>query len=123
MAALKALFDTNILIDYFNGIRKAKAELDRFRDRAISIVTWMEVLAGAPPAREEETRSALAEFPCLLLTPEIADRAVALRRGNRIKLPDAIIWATAETTGRILVTRNHKDFPREHPGVRIPYQI
>lgn len=123
MAALKVLFDTNILIDYLNGVQQAKVELNRFRDWTISIVTWMEVMAGAPEAQIEETRSALTEFRCLPITAEIAEHAVTIRRKNRIRLPDAIIWATAESEGRILVTRNHKDFPKEHPGIRIPYRL
>lgn len=44
---MKALFDTNILIDYLNGIAAAKKELDLYESRAISIVTWMEVMSGA----------------------------------------------------------------------------
>jgi predicted nucleic acid-binding protein len=44
-----------------------------------------------------------------------------VRRIRRIKLPDAIIWASAQEHGRILVTRNIKDFPATEPGVRVPY--
>ncbi len=38
---VKALFDTNILIDYLNGISAAKKELARYEYRAISTITWM----------------------------------------------------------------------------------
>jgi len=48
---------------------------------------------------------------------------VSLRRGQSIKLPYAIIWATAQVHSRLLVTRNSKDFAPSHPGVRIPYVI
>ena len=44
---VKALFDTNILIDYLNGFEQAKAELARYSDKAISLITWMEVIVGA----------------------------------------------------------------------------
>jgi len=37
------------------------------------------------------------------------------------KLPDAVIWATADSEGCILVTRNTKDFDGNHPMIRIPY--
>lgn len=53
----------------------------------------------------------------------IAEEAVRLRRGTRIKLPDAIIWASAKANGALLVTRNTKDFPTDHPLVRIPYSV
>ena len=59
----------------------------------------------------------------IALDDEIARRAVELRRAHRIKLPDAVIWATAQTTGRLLVTRNTKDFSPDDPGVRKPYTL
>lgn len=36
---MNAIFDSNILIDYLNGIRKAKLEMDLYPQRSISIVT------------------------------------------------------------------------------------
>lgn len=39
-----------------------------------------------------------------------------------MKLLDALILATAQTSGAILVTRNTEDFP-EMPGVRVPYKL
>ncbi|EBW9044147.1 VapC toxin family PIN domain ribonuclease, partial [Salmonella enterica subsp. enterica serovar Enteritidis] len=53
---VKPLFDTNILIDYLNGLEPAREELRRYDDRFISIVSWMEVLAGTDSSVEEETR-------------------------------------------------------------------
>ncbi len=44
---VKALFDTNILIDYLNGIPQAREEVALYDDSAISIISWMEVMAGA----------------------------------------------------------------------------
>jgi predicted nucleic acid-binding protein len=49
--------------------------------------------------------------------------AVQLRRTHRIRLPDAIIWATAQTKEVILVTRNTKDFDPDWEGVHLPYTI
>ena len=46
---VKALFDTNILIDYLNAVPQARAELSLHPDKAISIITWMEVMVGAEP--------------------------------------------------------------------------
>ena len=46
---VKALLDTNILIDYLRGVGAARTELGRYQDKAISIITWMEVLVGAAP--------------------------------------------------------------------------
>ncbi len=119
---VKALFDTNILIDYLNAVTEARDELARFDTPSISIITWMEVLIGARSDVEAATRGFLDRFRIIAVDATVAEAAVRLRREHRIKLPDAIIWATAETSGLLLVTRNTKDFPEDHPGVRVPYQ-
>ena len=118
-----ALFDTNILIDYLNAVPQARTEIKRFEDRAVSIITWMEVMIGASADLVEPTRRFLEGFKVIALDDEIAGHAVALRRAHRIKLPDAVIWATAQTTGQLLVTRNTKDFPAGDPGIREPYTL
>jgi predicted nucleic acid-binding protein len=117
------LFDTNILIDYLRGIHQARAECDRYADRAISIVTWMEVMAGSTPANETDARAFLLNFYTLTLDASVAERAFLIRRGNRIKLPAAIIQATAEGSGRLLITRNTRDFALGTSVVRIPYTL
>ncbi len=120
---VKALLDTNILIDYLNAIPEAKAELQRYEQRAISIITWIEVLIGARPDLAAATRAFLGGFDVIALNAAIAERAVGLRQSRWIKLPDAIIWATAEDGSMLLVTRNTKDFPADLPSVRIPYDL
>lgn len=120
---MRALFDTNILIDYLNGVEAAKAELARYERPAISVISWIEVLAGTKSAVEAETRRFLAIFERLELTGAVADRAVVLRRTARMRVPDAIILATARVENLLLVTRNTKDFPAEEPGIRVPYRL
>ncbi|MED5606263.1 MULTISPECIES: type II toxin-antitoxin system VapC family toxin [Pseudomonas] len=120
---VKALFDTNILIDYLNGHEQARDELRRHDDPAISIVTWMEVMIGATPATAAATRAFLDSFALVPLDASVAERAVAVRQALRVKLPDAIIKASAEVQGRLLVTRNTRDFPADDVGVRLPYSL
>ncbi len=120
---MKALFDTNILIDYLNGIAAAKKELDLYESRAISIVTWMEVMSGGDTELEDTTRAFLNRFTVIPIGEPIAERAIKLRRERRLKLPDAIILATSLETGLMLVTRNSKDFSAKLPGVRHPYRV
>lgn len=120
---VKALFDTNILIDHLNGIEQAAEEIVRYEDRAISVVTWIEVLAGGAAEDVATTRAFLQNFAIVDIDGAIAEATVQLRRLRRLRLPDAIIWASARTQGRLLVTRNARDFPTDDPGVRIPYAI
>lgn len=122
-AGLNALFDTNILVDYLNGISAAKAEVDLYDDKAISIITWMEMQIGTDEADQMSVDRFLSKFTLLTLDAKVSAKAVALRRKRRIKLPDAIIWATALAESRLLVTRNVKDFPATLPGVRVPYTV
>ena len=124
MGVVSELFDTNILIDHLNGVSKATREITRSKDAAISVITWIEVMTGAASAQEEAIlRAFLANFQYLEMTREVAERAAAIRRQKRLKMPDAIILATAELGGRELVTRNVKNFPVGMRGVRVPYKI
>ncbi|TXL69970.1 type II toxin-antitoxin system VapC family toxin [Vineibacter terrae] len=120
---VKALFDTNILVDYLNAVPEARAELRRYSQKAISVITWMEVMVGASADLEAATRHFLGGFEIVGIGERIAERAVSLRRDHRIKLPDAVIWATAQAHAMLLVTRNVKDFPEDDPGVRTPYRL
>lgn len=121
---MKALFDTNILIDYLNGEEPAKHELGRYNHRLISLITWMEVLVGCRgPAEERAVRHFLSGFDLAAIDLAVSDQAVTLRRTHGMRLPDAIIWASAQQHHALLVTRNTKDFPVESPGVRIPYRL
>jgi predicted nucleic acid-binding protein len=120
---VKALFDTNIILDHIKGIDSAMLELGRYADRAISIVSFIEVLVGTTPSTETAERGLLGQFQIIPLDNDVAEEAAALRRTHRMKLPDAIIWASARRQGRLLVTRNTKDFPAGDPGVRNPYVV
>lgn len=120
---MRALFDTNILIDYLNGVEAAKTELTRYERPAISVISWIEVLAGTKSDVEAETRKFLVIFERIELSEAIADRAVDLRRSAKMRVPDAIILATARVENLVLVTRNTKDFPADQPGIRLPYRI
>ncbi len=123
MARRNVLFDTNILIDYLSGISQARLEMERHSNRAISVVTWMEVMAGTTPADEKQIRAFLLTFSILPISQEVAEQAVALRRGRKIKLPDDIIQATAQVEDRLLITGNTRDFSGRDPDIRIPYRL
>jgi len=62
-------------------------------------------------------------FDVLGVPEAIAMRAVQVRQVRRLKLPDAIVLATAMEWGCQLVTRNTKDFPAGDPDIRVPYTL
>lgn len=79
-------------------------------------------MAGASsPEEEAANRGFLAAFVILPVDTAVAEEAVGLRRGRRLKLRDAIIYATARVHGRTLATRNRRDFRDGEVGVDVPY--
>lgn len=120
---MKAVFDTNILIDYLLGNLSAYNELQLYRNPQISIITKMEILVGTSKDKQDTIKEFLNNFTVVNLNEEIAEIAVIIRKENRVKLPDAIIWATAKYSNSLLITRNTKDFPIHAPDIKIPYNI
>jgi len=121
---MNAVIDTNILIDYLKGIDSASEELSLYQQPYISIITWIEIMVGSQSDEESHTlRRFLSRFQLVQVNASIAETAVKLRKAHKIRLPDAIIWASAQTTDRILVTRNTRDFSQSHPSVRVPYVL
>jgi predicted nucleic acid-binding protein len=121
-------FDANIVIDALAGYPLARSEIQRAVSQGgrpwISRMAWIEVLSKGDEAVVREAEVFLARFGLDEIDDEISRRAAALRRDRpRLKSPDAIILATAQTRGRVLVTRNIKDFPAEMPGIRVPYTL
>ena len=120
---VKAVFDTCILIDFLRGIPSARSELMLYEERIISTITFIETLVGSVTTREEEMiRSFLNTFQVANLDTLVAEKLIEIRRTCRLKVPDAIIYATAKVNSCILVTRNTKDFKKDWPDVRIPYE-
>ncbi len=97
--------------------------IDGCEHPAISIVTRIEILAGGPIEAEALTRRLLARFETIALDDEIAERTAAIRRERRLKLPDAVILATAQARSLVLVMRDDKAFGPERPGVQFPYRL
>ncbi len=120
---MKALFDTNILIDFLNGISEAKKEIEIYRHRFISRISWIEVMVGAENEKEQKSaREFLENFKIIEIDQEISEEGVRIRQKEKIRLPDALIAATAQVHHCLLVTRNLKDFDPRKPWVRIPYK-
>ncbi|MET0322642.1 MAG: PIN domain-containing protein [Duganella sp.] len=120
-----ALFDTNILIDYMDGVEAALDELVGYPAAVISVINWMEVACELTPMEIAEFNDLLQEsdIDILQTSQVIMVRAAQLRGSTKKKLPDCIIRATAETFGCLVVTRNPSDFGGERPMVRVPYDL
>lgn len=120
--------DANILIDALLSHEPARRELTRIVESGarmwISRMAWIEVLSKGDEVVVRDALAFLDRFGLDEIDDEIALRAAALRRERpRLKSPDAIILAAAQIRGRVLVTRNTKDFPANMPGIRVPYTL
>lgn len=120
--------DANIVIDALLDHEPAHREILRILRSGgrmwISRMAWIEILSKGDDAAVRDVLSFVGRFGLDEIDEEISHRAAALRRQRPgLKSPDAIILATAQTRGRILVTRNTKDFPAAMPGIRIPYTL
>lgn len=115
--------DTNIVIDWLKRKPQAIAELSSYRRIRISRIVWIEVLAGESIERRELVEEALSHFDVVEVDASIARMAAETRYRSKMKLMDALILATAQVSGGILVTRNTKDFPANMPGIRVPYTL
>ena len=110
------LLDTDFIINYFKGIFKGDAR--KFTDSVIndttiiSVITRMEILSwkSLNTKDEEIIKEFISDSTIFSLEESIINRTILLRKANRIKLPDAIIAATAIVHDLQLITHNLKDF-------------
>ncbi len=117
-----ALFDSNILIDFLNRRPEAHAVFAAIPARYVSVITRSEILVGV---RDERSRLAAEKLlaVCLMcdVTVAIADRAALVCQQHRLKLPDALVAATAGELGLPLLTRD--DAMTLLPGTIAPYRL
>jgi predicted nucleic acid-binding protein len=114
---MRYLFDTNIVIYYFNGLTDDESLHDLLRESFnISIITKIEFLGWGEFAADRELYSqaqTLIRYATLYeLTAEVAEQTIRLRQQFKTKTPDAIIAATALVNGLTVVTHNTDDFTR-----------
>ena len=106
------LIDTDVFIDHLRGARRLPPPPGR---GCYSSVTRCELFAGRY-VDEDVVRRLLAPFAELPVERFVAERAGRIRRDTGVRVPDALIAATALEHGLELWTRNARDFARV-PGL------
>jgi predicted nucleic acid-binding protein len=109
------LCDTDVLIEYFHGEKKTVEELDylTFERLGISPVTVGEIYFGMRKRETAQTKDLLSKFNVFHFDKEISRCFIELMLGYKglgLKVPDAIIAATALTCQIELFTYNRKDY-------------
>lgn len=99
------LVDTDVFIDHLRGAAELRVGAHHLH---YSVVTRAELFAGSSASHGVSTL--LSPFRELLVDRAVAERAGRIRRESGVRLPDALIAATALERRLGLVTRNRRDF-------------
>jgi predicted nucleic acid-binding protein len=102
----RILLDSDVLVDHLRGHRRLVVGNDELH---VSAVTRAELFAGRA-TEERRIRRLLAPMTGLPVDAAVAERGGRLRRSTQLRLPDALIAATALEHRLTLVTRNMRDF-------------
>lgn len=113
---MRYLLDTNVVINYLDaslpmaGMQLLNDIVDS--DPMISIITKMETLGYNFTSIDEQiTMETFINGSTILeLNNDIVEKTIAIRKSKKIKLPDAIIAATALAYDLVVVSRNTSDF-------------
>lgn len=117
----KYLIDTCAIIKYLNQVYPADALL--FLDQVvdiqsnISFITKIELLVWNPQDPNDLLifEAFVADSVMHLVNDAIINLAIIIRKNTGIKLPDAVIAATAIYNDFVLISDNEKDFNRAIP--------
>ena len=111
------IFDTDVMIWAFRGNRRALRAIDDAASRAISCVTYMELLQGVRNKIEmREMKRFLSKmgFSVLSVSANVSSRAIAIMEETALRsdlgVCDALIFATACESGETLLSGNRKHF-------------
>lgn len=114
---IKYLWDTNTAVYYLQQQFPAKAEklIDEImveEQPAISVITEIEMLCWNTNNQNDldALKNFIADAWVIELHQQLKLKTAEIRKLHKIKLPDAIIAATAIVSSMTLITRNTKDF-------------
>ena len=104
---MKKVLDTNAILYLLGGKLSRTIPVGQY---FISVISEMELLSY--PLLDESAQAKiegfLSEVTVVGLTEDVKARAIRLRRQHSLKLPDAIVAATALSLGASLLTNDSK---------------
>jgi predicted nucleic acid-binding protein len=118
------LIDSNAVIEFLGGMLPPAGSqwLETLVDKNLhrsSIINRIELLGfNGNPSEMKVLSDFIGTSEILLLTEDVVLKTIELRKQSKIKLPDAIIAATALVHQLTLVSRNTGDF-KNIPGLKV----
>lgn len=110
------LIDSNAIIEFLGGILPDSGatwlqQLTEQNSHSLSVINRIELLSFNGSHEEMQTLTEFIEASDQFhLTEPVVLKTIEIRQQSKIKLPDAIIAATALVHQLVLVTRNTEDF-------------
>ena len=126
---MNMLVDSNEIIDYVSNRipEKSAKQLDIYFNNnfSVSIISKIDVLGFNTQEYElKQLESFIQHSSIVYIDEAVADKTIEIRRMKRIKLPNAIIAATALVLNCILLSHNTTDFNKiEGLQVLDPYSF
>ena len=104
---MRRLLDTNAVLYFMGGRLAAPLEVGPYY---VSVISEMELLSypDLTADAESQIRSFLAGLTIVELTEDVKKAAIRLRREHGLKLPDAIVAASAIVLDAELLTNDHQ---------------
>jgi predicted nucleic acid-binding protein len=121
MIGNNVLLDSNIIIDAVLNLIDIEKSIGKYKKVYISLITYIEVLGYNFKDENEKvlTTQILELFEIINPDIEIAELTINYRKLKKIKVPDAIILATARKQNANLLTSNVIDFMNIDDKVKI----
>jgi predicted nucleic acid-binding protein len=119
------LVDTDILINFLRGRKKAKEYLSSLLDESsicCSAITVAEITAGMRSGEEGRTKALLDHIEVLDVNRDVAEKAGFYKRStksHRLELDDCLVAATAFVHKAVLATGNGKHYPMKDINLMI----
>jgi predicted nucleic acid-binding protein len=121
MSGNKGLLDSNVIIDISKGNLSTESIIKDYDYLYTSIISYVETL-GYQFTDEEEKElvlEVLKQVEIVDLNKTIAHIAIQYRQRRKIKLPDALVLATAKYLDADLLTSDVADFKNVDSSVRL----
>lgn len=123
MSGNKAILDSNLLIFLSKNLIDRQKLYSKYDEFCVSIITYMEVYAFnfSNETEKDSLNQTFANLEIIEINREIADQAIIYRKNKskKIKLPDAIILASAKYAGADLLSDDWDDFQNIDSAVNV----